>query len=215
MTQALFVKLLQLSTNKAKESEIKQNVIIQVAPHPLKAEVARIKELLLARGVSTSTMATIGIFITRVSNFVSKWMKCLTVGSNEAFLFPTEDDIPNFLNQLSSEILEGWTGGKYNKPRTAKVGAISKAQNFKGGPFGLCETPAGCKKFEKIERGTLWRHEKISQKNFNEIFEQCHSAEKCEKGDPLRFFDIHCVAKYRNKRRGDPLVQSKKLQKKC
>ena len=36
-----------------------------------------------------------------------------------------------------------------NKPGTAKVGAISKAQNFKGGPFGLCETPAGCKKFEK------------------------------------------------------------------
>ena len=34
-----------------------------------------------------------------------------------------------------------------NKPRTAKVGAISKAQNLKGGPFGLCETPAGCKKF--------------------------------------------------------------------
>ena len=33
-----------------------------------------------------------------------------------------------------------------NKPSTAKVGAISKAQNLKGGPFGLCETPAGCKK---------------------------------------------------------------------
>ena len=42
-----------------------------------------------------------------------------------------------------------------NKPRTAKVGAISKAQNLKGGPFGLCETPAGCKKFKKIEGGTL------------------------------------------------------------
>ena len=38
-----------------------------------------------------------------------------------------------------------------NKPRTAKVGAISKAQNLKGGPFGLCETPAGCKKGKKIE----------------------------------------------------------------
>ena len=36
---------------------------------------------------------------------------------------------------------------KENKPRTAKVGAISKAQNLKGRPFGLCETPAGCKKF--------------------------------------------------------------------
>ena len=68
-----------------------------------------------------------------------------------------------------------------NKPRTAKVGAISEAQNLKGGPFGLCETPAGCKIFKKIEGGTLWRHEKISQKN--EIFEQCHSAEKCKRGD--------------------------------
>ena len=55
---------------------------------------------------------------------------------------------------------------KNNKPRTAKVGAISKAQNLKGGPFGLCETPASCKKFKKSEGGTLWRHEKISQKNF-------------------------------------------------
>ena len=40
-----------------------------------------------------------------------------------------------------------------NKPGTAKVGAISKAQNLKGGPFGLCETPAGCKKFLKNWRG--------------------------------------------------------------
>ena len=34
-------------------------------------------------------------------------------------------------------------------------------------------------------------------------------------GDPLEFLDIHCVAKYGNKRRGDPLVQSKKFQKSC
>ena len=40
-----------------------------------------------------------------------------------------------------------------NKPGTAKVGAISKAQNLKGGPFGLCETPAGCKKFFKKMKG--------------------------------------------------------------
>ena len=40
-----------------------------------------------------------------------------------------------------------------NKPRTAKVGAKSEAQNLKGVPFGLCETPAGCKKFEKNRRG--------------------------------------------------------------
>ena len=77
---------------------------------------------------------------------------------------------------------------KKNKPRTAKVGAISKAQNLKGGPFGLCETPAGCKKLKKIEGETLRRHEKISQKNFlNEIFEQCHSAEKCKRGTLCEF----------------------------
>ena len=46
----------------------------------------------------------------------------------------------------------------------------------------LCETPAGCKKFLKNEGGTLWRHEKISEKFFNEIFEQCHSAKKCKRG---------------------------------
>ena len=47
---------------------------------------------------------------------------------------------------------------------------------MKGGPFG------DMKKFPK--------------NFFNEIFEQCHSAEKCKRGDPLRFFDIHCVAKH-------------------
>ena len=46
-----------------------------------------------------------------------------------------------------------------------------------------------------------------------EIFEQCHSAKKCKR-DLLGFFHIHCVAKYRNKRRGDPSVESKKVQKK-
>ena len=35
----------------------------------------------------------------------------------------------------------------------------------------------------------------------------------CKKGGPLGFFDIHCVAKYRNKRRKDPLVESKKTSK--
>ena len=65
-----------------------------------------------------------------------------------------------------------------NKPRTAKVGAISKAQNLKGGPFGLCETPAGCKKFKKLKGGPFGDIKKIPKKIFNEIFEQCHSAEK-------------------------------------
>ena len=41
---------------------------------------------------------------------------------------------------------------------------------------------------KKIEGGTLWGHEKISQnKFFNEIFEQCHSAEKCKRGTLCNF----------------------------
>ena len=46
---------------------------------------------------------------------------------------------------------------------------------------------------------------KFPKNFFTEIFEQCHSAEKCKRGDPLRFFDIHCVAKHQKKLKGDPL----------
>ena len=52
----------------------------------------------------------------------------------------------------------------------------------------------------KIEEGDF---KNFLKKNLNEIFDQCHSAEKCKMKDPLEFFDIHCVAKYRNKRRVD------------
>ena len=31
-------------------------------------------------------------------------------------------------------------------------------------------------------KGSLWGHEEISQNFFNEIFGQCHSAEKCKRG---------------------------------
>ena len=55
---------------------------------------------------------------------------------------------------------------------------------------------------KKIEGGPLGDFEKVPKKILNEIFEQCQSAEKCRRGP-----------KYRNKRRGDPLVQSKKNQK--
>ena len=50
---------------------------------------------------------------------------------------------------------------KLNKPRTAKVGAISKAQNCKRGAFD----------FEKFPKFFL-----------NVIFEQCHSVKKCKRG---------------------------------
>ena len=50
---------------------------------------------------------------------------------------------------------------------------------------------------------------KISEKIFKKIFTQCHSAEKCKRGTLWGFLTF-IVAKYRNKRRGDPLVESKK-----
>ena len=74
-----------------------------------------------------------------------------------------------------------------NKPGTAKVGAISKAQNCK-----RVDTLGFVKR--QLVKG-VWE---IFE---NEIFEQCHSAEICKRG-ALGFFDIHCVAKYRTKRRG-------------
>ena len=64
---------------------------------------------------------------------------------------------------------------------------------MKGGPFGDMK--------------------KFPEKFFNEIFEQCHSAEKFKRGDPLQFFDIHCVAKYRNKRRGTLWCNPKNIKK--
>ena len=63
---------------------------------------------------------------------------------------------------------------------------------MKGGPFG------DMKKFLK--------------NFFNEIFEQCHSAEKCKRGDPLRFFDIHCVAKHQKKLKGGPFGEKISIQ---
>ena len=64
---------------------------------------------------------------------------------------------------------------------------------MKGGPFG------DMKKFPK--------------NFFNEIFEQCHSAEKCKRGDPLRFFDIHCVAKHQKKLKEGPFGEKISIQK--
>ena len=68
---------------------------------------------------------------------------------------------------------------------------------LKGEPFGLCETPVCSKKGKKL-KGDHWEIFKEFPKKILkiEIFEQCHSAEKCK--NPLVFFDIHCVAKYRN-----------------
>ena len=69
-----------------------------------------------------------------------------------------------------------------NKPRTAEVGAISKAQNWKRGTLRALWNSSWLQKMKKL-KGSLWRHEKISRKKiFNEIFEvsQCR---KMWKGD--------------------------------
>ena len=90
------------------------------------------------------------------------------------------------------------TAVKTNKPRTAKVSAISKAQNLKGGPFGLCETPAGCKKFKKMKGRPFGDRKNFPKNFFNEIFEQCHSAEKCKAGtlcDFLTFIVLQNIKK--------------------
>ena len=73
-----------------------------------------------------------------------------------------------------------------------------------------CTLTSSCATKVKGDPSKIFK--KLRENFFNESFEQCHSAEKCKRGDPLGFFDIHCVAKYRNKRRGDPSVESKKLQ---
>ena len=69
---------------------------------------------------------------------------------------------------------------------------------------GFFETSVCCKLSENL-KGALWRL-KIRKKSIEQ--------KKIQRGDPLGFFDTHCVAKYRNKRRIDPLVESKKFQKK-
>ena len=56
--------------------------------------------------------------------------------------------------------------------------------------------------------------EKFPEKIFKMRFLNTVTEPKNVKGWPLRFFDIHCVAKYRNKRKGDPLVESEIISKK-
>ena len=79
----------------------------------------------------------------------------------------------------------------------------------KGGPFELCETPVGCKIWKKI-KGLLGDFEKLPKKL---RFLDGVTVPKKVKGAPFGTF-WHCVAKYRNKRRGNTLVESKKLLKK-
>ena len=71
-------------------------------------------------------------------------------------------------------------GAENNKPRTAKIGAISKAQNCKKwDPSGFVELQLVAK-YEKNLKGDRLG----TRKNFpkNEIFEQCHSPKNVKGG---------------------------------
>ena len=65
-------------------------------------------------------------------------------------------------------------------------------------------------KYEKIEGGPFGNIKKF-QKNFQEIFEQYHSAEKCKRGDRLAFVKLKLVAKYE---KGGPFGAIQKVSKK-
>ena len=69
-----------------------------------------------------------------------------------------------------------------NKPRTAKVGAIFKAQNCRRGPLGFCETPACCKILKKLEGELFWGLEKVSQKFLKMRFFKSVTVSKNVKG---------------------------------
>ena len=123
---------------------------------------------------------------------------------------------PSDLEKHAVEILQSfaWLLDVTSRERP-KSAPYLRLKIVKSGTLRALWNSSWLQNMKKFEGGTLWGLEKISQKSVkNKIFEQCHSAEKCKRGDSLGFFDIHCVAKYRNKWRGDPLVPSKKFQKK-
>ena len=70
----------------------------------------------------------------------------------------------------------------WNKTRTSKVGAISKAQKAQKNFFGKT-----CK---------FWKKFFFQKKS--------HSAEKCKREDPLGCINIHSVANHEKTWRGDP-----------
>ena len=102
-----------------------------------------------------------------------------------------------------------------NEPRTAKVGAISKAQNCeRGDPSGFVKLQLVAKYEKKLKGGPFGDFKKFLKKFLKKvIFEQCHSAKKCKRGDTLRFFDIHWVAKCQNNWRGTLWCNPKNFKK--
>ena len=69
---------------------------------------------------------------------------------------------------------------------------------------------------KKIEGGPFGDFKKFLNKIFEKkiIFEQCHSAEKCKRGDPLGFFDIPLCCKVSKEMKGGPFGAIQKISKK-
>ena len=94
---------------------------------------------------------------------VSSGIVCYAGNLFESVLWANSGNL-KFCRTFGRTILVA-SGVSKNKPRTAKVCAISKAQNCKKwDPSGFVELQLVAK-YEKIWRGTLWGLEKISQKS--------------------------------------------------
>ena len=80
-----------------------------------------------------------------------------------------------------------------NKPGSAQVGAISKAQKYQK---DFQESIYSTRKSKKQKKWTEWRAKIVRPFGEKQIFEKkSHNAEKL-KDDPLGFFNIHSVAKH-------------------
>ena len=98
-----------------------------------------------------------------------------------------------------------------NKPRTAKVGAISKAQNCES---GLCETPAGCKIWKKMKGDPLVTLKNFPKNFWKKWFLNSVTVPKNVERGTLWDFLTSIVLQNIERNEEDPLVQSKKFQKK-
>ena len=96
---------------------------------------------------------------------------------------------------MSDKVIEHFYIPGNNKPGTAQVGAISKAQKDstrnENHLFLQLETTKALKKL-KIEKKNF----RIFFSKFFEVSGKSHSAEKCKRGTLWDFLNIHSVAKY-------------------
>ena len=69
-----------------------------------------------------------------------------------------------------------------------KLASYLRLKTVKNGTLRALSSSSWLQNMKKFEGGTLWGLEKLLPKSLkNEIFEQCHSAEKCKMVDSLGF----------------------------